>query len=107
MTAIPGFLASAGVAGAGGAVLLSPRRASAAFGVRGTFVYSGGRAQEQRRAAAVEEKKEQDDKVISGAEKVASASAAQIRGILEDACERAHMRATAMSAFAERADTKR
>lgn len=66
MTAIPGFLASAGVAGAGGAVLLSPRRASAAFGVRGTFVYSGGRAQEQRRAAAVEEVVQEVNVIIRG-----------------------------------------
>jgi len=55
MTAIPGVLASVGVASAGSAALLCPRRASAAFGVRGTFAYSGGRAQEQRRAAAVED----------------------------------------------------
>jgi len=55
MAAIPGAIAWAGVAGAGAGVVLCPRRALASFGVKGTFVYSGGRGQEQLREAAVEE----------------------------------------------------
>lgn len=66
LAAIPSAAAWAGVAGVGITTALAPRRASAAFGTQGTYVFSGGRRQEQRRIAAVEEVVQEINVLIRG-----------------------------------------